>query len=68
MEWFPATALGAAKVRDAAFERGVFVRLLAGGHVLGIAPPFIITHEQIDTIVNVLDEAITVVEKEQGLR
>jgi len=67
-EWFPATALGAAKVRDAAFERGVFVRLLGGGHVLAVAPPFIITREQIDTIVRVLDEAITVVEKGLGLR
>jgi adenosylmethionine-8-amino-7-oxononanoate aminotransferase len=63
-EWFPPTALGAAKVRDAAFERGVFVRLLAAGHVLGIAPPFIISKEQIDTVVRVMDESITAVEKE----
>jgi L-2,4-diaminobutyrate transaminase len=65
-EWFPGAALGAAKVRDAAFERRVFVRLLAGGHVLGIAPPFIISREQIDTIVRVLDESITVVEEQMG--
>ena len=67
-EWFPATALAAAKVRDAAFERGVFVRLLAGGHVIGIAPPFIISREQIDTIVHALDEAIAVIEQGLGLR
>jgi adenosylmethionine-8-amino-7-oxononanoate aminotransferase len=65
-EWFPPAALGAAKVRDAAFERGVFVRLLAAGHVLGIAPPFIISKEQIDTVVRVMDESIAAVEKELG--
>ena len=31
-----------------------------------VAPPFIITREQIDTIVRVLDESIGVVEKELG--
>jgi L-2,4-diaminobutyrate transaminase len=65
-EWFPPSALGAAKVRDAAFERGVFVRLLGGGHVLGIAPPFIISREQIDTIVRVLDASIGAVEDQLG--
>ena len=56
----------AMKVRDEAFRRGVFVRLLGGGHVHAVAPPFIISKEQIDTIVRVLDEAIGVVEKELG--
>jgi taurine-pyruvate aminotransferase len=65
-EWFPGSALGAAKVRDAAFDRGVFVRLLAGGHVLGIAPPFIINKAQIDTVVRVLDESVAVVEETLG--
>jgi 4-aminobutyrate--pyruvate transaminase len=65
-EWFPPAVGAAAKVRDEAFRRGVFVRLLAGGHVLGIAPPFIITQEQIDTVVRVLDESIGVVERELG--
>jgi taurine-pyruvate aminotransferase len=66
-EWFPPSVGAALRVRDEAFRRGVFVRLLAGGHVHGIAPPFIITREQIDTIVRVLDESIGVVEQELGL-
>ena len=41
-----------------AFRRGVFVRLLGGGNVHAVAPPFIITKEQIDTVVRVLDESI----------
>jgi len=65
-EWFPASVGAAARVRDAAFQRGVFVRLLGGGHCHAIAPPFVISREQIDTIVKVLDESITVVEKEMG--
>lgn len=65
-EWFPPAAGVAAKIRDEAFKRGVFVRLLAGGVCHAVAPPFIITREQIDTIVRVLDEAIGVVEKQLG--
>ena len=65
-DWVPASVGAAARVRDAAFERGVFVRLLGGGHCHAIAPPFVISKEQIDTIVRVLDESITVVERELG--
>ncbi len=65
-EWFPRSVGAAAKIRDEAFKRGVFVRLLGGGHVHAVAPPFIITHEQIDTVVSVLDESIGVVEKQLG--
>ena len=54
------------KSRDEAFKRGVFVRLLAGGNSLAVAPPFIITTEQIDTIVKVLDESIGIVERQLG--
>ena len=43
-EWFPPAQGVAAKIRDEAFKRGVFVRLLGGGHVHAVAPPFIITH------------------------
>jgi adenosylmethionine-8-amino-7-oxononanoate aminotransferase len=53
-------------VRDEAFKRGVFVRLLGGGHVLAVAPPFIISKAQIDTVVAVLDEAIATVEQQLG--
>ena len=65
-EWFPPTVGAAAKVRDEAFRRGVFVRLLGGGHCHAVAPPFIISTEQIDEIVRVLDESIGVVEAELG--
>jgi 4-aminobutyrate--pyruvate transaminase len=65
-EWFPLSEGVAMKVRDEAFRRGVFVRLLGGGHVHAVAPPFIISKQQIDTIVSVLDESIGVVEKELG--
>lgn len=65
-EWFAPAQGVAAKIRDEAFKRGVFVRLLGGGHVHAIAPPFIISKEQIDTVVGVLDESIGVVEKQLG--
>ncbi|MEE4275104.1 MAG: aspartate aminotransferase family protein [Thermoleophilia bacterium] len=65
-EWFPPAVGAAMKVRDEAFKRGVFVRLLGGGHCHAIAPPFIISKEQIDTVVRVLDESIGVVENELG--
>ena len=65
-EWFPPAVGAAAKIRDEAFKRGVFIRLLGGGNCHAVAPPFIISTEQIDTIVRVLDESITVVEKQLG--
>ncbi len=65
-EWFGATVGAAARVFAEALKRGVFVRLLGGGHVHAIAPPFVISKEQIDTVVRVLDESIGVVEKELG--
>ena len=65
-EWFAPAQGVAAKIRDEAFKRGVFVRLLGGGHVHAVAPPFIISKEQIDTVVRVLDESIGVVEKDLG--
>ena len=65
-EWFAPAQGAAAKVRDEAFARGVFVRLLGGGHVLAVAPPFIISKQQIDTVVSVLGESIAVVEKQLG--
>ena len=65
-EWFAPAQGVAAKIRDEAFKRGVFVRLLGGGHVHAVAPPFVISKEQIDKIVSVLDESIAVVEKDLG--
>lgn len=58
------TAAGAARrVWLAALEEGVIVRPLTGD-VLAMSPPFVISNEQIDRIVLVLDRAITRVEKE----
>jgi len=65
-EWFPAAVGAAGKVFAEALKRGVFVRLLGGGNVHAVAPPFVISKEQIDTVVSVLDESITVVEKQLG--
>ena len=65
-EWFPKSVGAAAKVFAQAFERGVYLRTLADGHVQAIAPPFVVTKEQIDEIVTVLDESITVVERDLG--
>ena len=65
-EWFPPTVGTAGKVLAEAVKRGVLVRALSGGHVQAIAPPFVISREQIDTVVRALDESITVVEKQLG--
>ena len=65
-EWFPAEVGAAGKVFAEALQRGVFVRVLGGGNVHAVAPPFVISEEQIDTIVKVLDESIGVVEKDLG--
>ncbi|HEY8514613.1 MAG TPA: aspartate aminotransferase family protein [Candidatus Binatia bacterium] len=44
------------RIRRAALERGVIVR--AGGDTIALCPPFVVTAEQIDQIVDVLDQAI----------
>jgi 4-aminobutyrate aminotransferase-like enzyme len=38
-----------------------------GGRALRIAPPLIITDEQVDTVIEVLDESLGTVERNQGL-
>lgn len=53
----------ARRVWLAALEQGVIVRPLAGD-VLAMSPPFVITNEQIDRMVMVLDKAIASVERE----
>jgi adenosylmethionine-8-amino-7-oxononanoate aminotransferase len=60
---FQAAAGAARRVWLAALEEGVIVRPL-GGDVLAMSPPFVISNEQIDRIVLVLDKAIARVEKE----
>jgi putrescine---pyruvate transaminase len=62
-ELFEASAGAARRVWLAALEDGVIVRPLTGD-VLAMSPPFVISNEQIDKIVSVLDRAITRVEKE----
>jgi adenosylmethionine-8-amino-7-oxononanoate aminotransferase len=60
---FDSSAGVARRVWLAALEEGVIVRPLTGD-VLAMSPPFVISNEQIDKIVSVLDRAITRVEKE----
>lgn len=59
----------ASRICAEAFRRGVFVLSMGsyGGRALRIAPPLIITEEQVDTVVEVLDESLVAVEKGQGL-
>jgi len=59
----------AAKVCAEAFRRGVFVLNMGsyGGRALRIAPPLIVTEEQVDAAVDVLDESMGAVERGQGL-
>jgi len=56
---WPASVRRAASVVTAARERGLLVRALQGD-ILAIAPPFVITDEQIDTVGDLLAEAIVV--------
>jgi adenosylmethionine-8-amino-7-oxononanoate aminotransferase len=47
----------------AALEEGVIVRALSGD-VIALSPPFVITEEQIDRMVSVMDGAIATVARE----
>jgi adenosylmethionine-8-amino-7-oxononanoate aminotransferase len=66
-EPFPPKARLARRLGDAAFERGLIlypgqgsVDGVRGDHVM-IAPPFIVTDEQMDEIVTILVEALSAV-------
>lgn len=39
-------------------EHGVIVRALAPGNIIALSPPLVVTREQVDRIVEVLDEAV----------
>lgn len=54
-----------ARIQAECAERGLIVRSLSspGVDVISLSPPFIITREQIDFIVDTLSEAVTAVEK-----
>jgi adenosylmethionine-8-amino-7-oxononanoate aminotransferase len=62
-ESFDVSAGVARRVWLAALEDGVIVRPLTGD-VLAMSPPFVISEQQIDRVVAVLDHALTRVEKE----
>ena len=62
-ELFETSAGAARRVWLAALEEGVIVRPLMGD-VLAMSPPFVISNEQIDRLVSVLDRAVARVEKE----
>lgn len=62
-ELFDGSRGAARRVWLAALEQGVIVRPLAGD-VLAMSPPFVISNEQIDRMVSVLDKAIARVERE----
>jgi adenosylmethionine-8-amino-7-oxononanoate aminotransferase len=62
-ELFETSAGAARRVWLAALEEGVIVRPLMGD-VLAMSPPFVISNEQIDRLVSVLDSAVGRVEKE----
>ncbi|HEY4889582.1 MAG TPA: aspartate aminotransferase family protein [Candidatus Dormibacteraeota bacterium] len=64
-EQFDVAAGAARRVWLAALEQGVIVRPLPGD-VLAMSPPFVISNEQIDRMVSVLDSAIAKVERELG--
>jgi putrescine aminotransferase len=65
-EQFDVAAGAARRVWLAALEQGVIVRPLPGD-VLAMSPPFVISSDQIDRMVSVLDSALAKVEGELGI-
>ncbi len=69
----PETAY-AQQLKDALLKEGMFLETSTGcdrgtrGDMAMIAPAFIVTYEEMDTIVEKLDRALTVVEEANGLR
>ncbi|HKU17179.1 MAG TPA: aminotransferase [Steroidobacteraceae bacterium] len=55
---FPAEAQVGAKLAAACLERGVISRAMPHGDILGLAPPLIVTHADIDEIVGRMLEAV----------
>lgn len=54
-------------VVDAAFFRGLLV-LGAGKNTIRLSPPLVLSKDQADTAVRILDEALSEVEKARGYR
>ncbi len=62
LEMFPAEAGVTIRIMEAAVNRGVFVYFGGTGTVrdiINVAPPFIIEKDEMDSIVMVIDEAVT---------
>lgn len=58
---FPADRKVGAQLSAACLERGVIVRAMPHGDILGFAPPLVTTREDIDTIVDLVASAVTAV-------
>ena len=54
-----------ARVANWLFEKGVFLRV---SEVIQIAPPFVVSHEEVDQIVDAIDYALTRFESEVGVK
>jgi len=52
------------KVVELAFERGMLF-LGCGENTVRLSPPLIVTEEQADIAIDILDECISIVEKQQ---
>ena len=52
------------KFNELALQKGLRVKV---GNVIGLAPPLIVTREDIDEIVRIVDEVITELENDQNL-
>jgi adenosylmethionine-8-amino-7-oxononanoate aminotransferase len=55
--------VGRAVVKEA-FEQGLICRAVGGLDIIALAPPLVITQEQLDTVVTTLREAIQVVQEQ----
>ncbi|MFD2924959.1 aspartate aminotransferase family protein [Halobacillus naozhouensis] len=63
---FDSTILPSAEVVEECFKRKLILRALSsnvGRNIVAIAPPLIINKQQIDDMINILDDSITVFEK-----
>ena len=61
------------QIQDEALQRGVHIESSFGcdrgqaGDTIIFGPPFIITEEQIDEIIGIIDETLTAVERRTGI-
>jgi 4-aminobutyrate aminotransferase-like enzyme len=55
-----------ARLTEKLIERGIWIRVPA--FIIPLAPPLIITADQLDHLATAIDESLTAVEKELGVR